>query len=75
MPDLDEIENIKISKRELLMEISALARPLLICMDGLRSYVTAIQALLFSSLPARRRGRQRLIAWPDIQIGRVVKRY
>jgi transposase-like protein len=58
-----------------LIQSSALARPLLICVDGLRSYVTAIQAIFRSPLPARKRGRPRLIPWPDIQVGRVIKQY
>jgi transposase-like protein len=58
-----------------LIRASALARPLLICVDGLRSYVTAVQAIFRSPLPARKKGRPRLVAWPDIHIGRVIKQY
>lgn len=58
-----------------LIRASALARPLLICVDGLRSYVTAVQAIFRSPLPARRKGRPRLISWPNIHIGRVIKQY
>ena len=58
-----------------LIRASALARPLLICVDGLRSYVTAIQAIFRSPLPTRKKGRPRLISWPDIHIGRVIKHY
>jgi hypothetical protein len=58
-----------------LVRETALARPLLICVDGLRSYISAIQTIFRSSLPARTRGRRRLIAWPDIHIGRVIKLY
>ena len=58
-----------------LIRASALARPLLICVDGLRSYVTAIQAAFRSPLPARKKGRPRLISWPDIHVGRVIKQY
>jgi len=53
----------------------ALARPLLICVDGLATYVTAIQAVFRSPLPSGQRGRPRLIRWPDIHIGQVIKHY
>ncbi len=52
----------------------ALYRPLLICVDGLRSYVTAIQKT-FSSPELRngRRGRSKWVAWPEIVIAQLVK--
>ena len=53
----------------------ALARPILICVDGLRSYVKAIQLVFRTPLPTGKRGRPRLISWPDIHIGQVIKRY
>lgn len=59
----------------LLVRKMARARPLLICVDGLRSYVSAIQAAFRSPLPVRTRGRRRMMAWPDIHIGRVIKVY
>jgi transposase-like protein len=40
-----------------LVRATALARPLLICVDGLRSYITAIQAAFRSPLPTRTKGR------------------
>jgi len=58
-----------------LVRETALARPLLICVDGLRSYISAIQTVFRSPLPVRTRGRRRMIAWPDIHIGRVIKQY
>ena len=58
-----------------LVRATALARPLLICVDGLCSYIQAIQAAFRSPLPVRRKGRPRMIAWPDIHIGRVIKQY
>ena len=58
-----------------LVRDTALARPLLICVDGLRSYIKAIQAAFRSPLPVRTKGRRRMIAWPDIHIGRVIKQY
>ena len=53
----------------------ALARPLLICVDGFIAYVQAVQWVFRSPLPSRKRGRPQMIAWPDIHIGQVVKRY
>jgi hypothetical protein len=58
-----------------LVRNTALARPLLICVDGLRSYISAIQAIFRSPLPHGKNGRPRLIHWPDIHIGRVIKQY
>jgi transposase-like protein len=56
-----------------LVRDTALARPLLICVDGLHSYIKATQAAFRSPLPVRTKGRRRMIAWPDIHIGRVIK--
>ena len=53
----------------------ALARPLLICVDGFIAYVQAVQQVFRSPLPTGKRGRPWLISWPDIHIGQVVKRY
>lgn len=53
----------------------ALARPMLICVDGLRSYVKAIQWVFRTPLPTGKRGRPKLISWPDIHIGQVIKQY
>jgi len=58
-----------------LVREAALARPLLICVDGLRSYISAIQDIFRSPLPNGKKGRPRLIHWPDIYIGRVIKQY
>jgi transposase-like protein len=58
-----------------LVREAALARPLLICVDGLRSYISAIQNVFRSPLPTGKEGRPRLIHWPDIHIGRVIKQY
>ena len=52
----------------------ALARPLLFCVDGLKSYLQAIRQTFRSPLPGRL-GRPRLISWPDILIGQVIKKY
>jgi transposase-like protein len=58
-----------------IVKSCALARPMLFCVDGLRSYVKAIQLVFRTPLPRGKRGRPRLIAWPAIHIGQVIKRY
>jgi len=58
-----------------IIRTCALARPLLICVDGFIAYVQAVQSVFRSPLPSGKRGRPYLISWPDIHIGQVVKRY
>lgn len=53
----------------------ALARPLLICVDGLSSYVSAVQQVFRTPLPTGKPRRPRLIPWPDIHIGQVIKQH
>ena len=53
----------------------ALARPLLICVDGFSAYVQAVQRAFRSPAPNGKRGRPQLISWPNIHIGQVIKRY
>lgn len=54
----------------------ALARfPLLICVDGLASYVTAIREGFRSPVHTGAKGRPLLAAWPNILIGQVIKQY
>lgn len=53
----------------------AICRPLLIVVDGLPHYVKAIQRAFRTPEPrAGSRGRPHLIAWPNVIIGRVIKR-
>jgi len=59
----------------LQVKACALCRPLLICFDGFVGYLTAFRQALRSPLPSRRRGRPRLVPWPDIALGQVVKQY
>jgi len=56
-----------------LVRETALARPLLICVDGLRSYLQAIQDVFRSPLLDGRQGRPRWVHWPEIHIGQVIK--
>ncbi len=52
----------------------ALARPLLLAVDGLASYVDAFRKAFRSPLPRRGpHGRPQLLSWPDIAIVQVVK--
>jgi len=53
----------------------ALARPLLICVDGFSAYLSAFRSVFRSSCPSGKRGRPPLLPWPDIHIGQAVKRY
>jgi transposase-like protein len=52
----------------------ALCRPLLIAVDGLPHYVKALQRAFRSPVHEGKRARPRLVAWPNIYIGRVIKR-
>jgi transposase-like protein len=52
----------------------ALCRPLLIAVDGLPHYVKAIRRAFRSPNHQGKRARPRLVAWPDVFIGRVIKR-
>lgn len=58
-----------------IIRTCALARPLLICVDGFIAYVQAIQQVFRNPLPSGNRGRPQLVSWPDIHIAQVVKRY
>jgi len=52
----------------------ALCRELLVMVDGLSSYVKAFRRSFRTPLPSRRKkGRPRLISWPNIAIVQVVK--
>lgn len=53
----------------------ALPRPLLLCVDGLSTYVDAFRKAFRSALPLAKRGRPRLKHWKDVLIGQVVKQY
>jgi hypothetical protein len=52
----------------------AYRQPLLVCVDGFRSYVKVIQKTFRSPVPRNgRRGRRKWVAWPEIVIAQVVK--
>jgi transposase-like protein len=52
----------------------ALCRPLLIAVDGLPHYIKAIGRAFRTPYHQGKRCRPRLVAWPDVHIGRVIKR-
>lgn len=58
-----------------LIRACAVPAPLLLAVDGLSSYVTALHKVFRSPLHTGERKRPRLIAWPQVVIGRVIKQY
>ena len=53
----------------------AARRPLLICTDGLVSYIRAMRETFRDPVPTGMGGRPRLRAWRNVLIAQVVKRY
>jgi hypothetical protein len=53
----------------------AARRPLLVCTDGLVSYVRAIRETFRDPVPTGKGGRPRLRRWRNVMIAQVVKRY
>src|SRR5207244_6913113 len=53
----------------------AACRPLLVCTDGLVSYIRAIRETFRDSIHTGRGGRPRLRPWRHVFIAQVVKRY
>ena len=62
---------------ELVQGVRACARSLaiLVCGDGLASYVTAFLRVFCDPVRTGRRGRPRLVVEPGLLIGQVIKRY
>ncbi|MBF6571823.1 MAG: IS1 family transposase [Candidatus Binataceae bacterium] len=57
-----------------IVKTCALPAPLLVCVDGFAAYVTQVRRMARTPEPrAGRRGRCRLVAWPGLVIGQVVK--
>lgn len=57
-----------------LVKACAWPAPLLVCVDGFAAYVKQVRRMARSPLPRDgKRGRCRLIAWPGLVIGQVVK--
>ena len=57
----------------LYVKSCALCRPLLVCFDGFRGYVEAFRRAFRTPLREGKRGRPRLIPWPNVALGQVVK--
>jgi len=53
----------------------ALPRPLLLATDGLASYVSAWKKTFRTPVPTGKRGRPRMLSWPEVVIGQVIKRH
>lgn len=51
----------------------ALARSLLVVFDGFSAYVAAMRRAFRTPLQTGRRGRPRLVAWPRVVFGRIIK--
>lgn len=63
--------------RALAQQVRACAQcgPLLVAVDGLITYVRAFQQAFRTAQPSGQRGRPRLVIWPHLVIGRVIKQY
>lgn len=57
------------------VKAAALCRPLLVCFDGLSAYVSACRQVFRTPVHTGKPGRSRLVSWPDIHLGQVVKQY
>ncbi len=53
----------------------ALCRPVLMCVDGWRAYVSALQSVFREAIPTGARGRPVLRPWDGVVIAQVVKQY
>lgn len=58
-----------------MVRTCALPGPLLLAVDGLAAYVNAFRRAFRSKEPRPGKGRKRLVPWPDVVIGQVVKSY
>ena len=56
------------------VRLMALCRPLLFAVDGLASYIKAVQQSFRSPLHTGKKGRPRLVAWPNIVLVQLLKR-
>ena len=58
-----------------MVRTCALPEPLLLVVDGLAAYVNAFRRAFRSKEPRPEKRRKRLVPWPDVVIGQVVKYY
>ena len=61
--------------RQLIQQVRqcALYRPVLLCVDGLAAYVSAIRQVFRTPIFTGKRGRPRLHLWPDLCVVQVIK--
>lgn len=59
----------------LIVRSCALCRPLLICFDGFKAYIDAFRRAFRTPFPDGKVGRPKLIPWPEIALGTVIKRF
>lgn len=57
------------------VKAAALCRPLLLCFDGFSAYVSACRQVFRTPVRTGKRGRPRLVPWPGIHLGQVIKQY
>jgi transposase-like protein len=63
-----------IARLLILVRACALPAPLLVCVDGFAAYVKQVRRMARSPVPRDgKRGRCRLVAWPGLAIGQVIK--
>ncbi len=58
-----------------MVKAAALCRPMLLVFDGLKTYITACRKVFRTPARTGKPGRPRLIPWPDIHLGQVIKEY
>lgn len=64
-----------IRKLVCIIRCQALERPILLMTDGLVTYVKAWKRAFTNTIRNGKQGRPRLVSWPYVVIGQVVKRY
>jgi len=63
-----------IARLLMIVKACALPAPLLVCVDGFAAYVKQVRRMARTPAPRHgKRGRCRLVAWPGLVIGQVVK--
>lgn len=68
-------DKVLITSLVAMIRSCALSLPLLLCVDGLATYINAFRKAFRSAFKSSGVGRPRLIAWKELVIGQVVKKY
>jgi transposase-like protein len=58
-----------------IISACAIVAPLLLVVDGFKSYIEVVQRAFRTRVQTGRRGAPRKVAWPELCIGQVVKQY